>query len=197
MAESYTSGVGGLLVIPPSYYWGRAPTLFWTTLIATLLTLGICLTDDYTTFYVLRALQGAFITTCNVAVLTYIKDIFFYHEHARKIGIWFLLYFTAPSLGPMCGSFIVAYTPGWQGPFWLALAYNTLAFSLIILFVDETWYRRDIPIEEQPNRGRRLFRLLGTWQIKHHYGYFPPVIQSYIRVFLVVFKPVILLAIVY
>lgn len=162
-----------------------------------MLTLGICLTNDYHTFYALRGLQGAFITTCNVAVLMYIKDIFFYHEHARKIGIWFLLYFTAPSLGPLCGSFIVAYTPGWTGPFWLAFAYNTLSFCLILTFVDETWYRRDIPITGQPARGRRIFRLLGTWQIVHHHGYFPAVAQSYVRIFIVVFKPVIFLAILY
>ena len=184
-------------MIPPSYYWGRAPTLFWTTLIATLLTLGICLTDDYTTFYALRGLQGAFITTCNVAVLIYIKDMFFYHEHARKIGIWFLLYFTAPSLGPMCGSFLLAYTPGWQSPFWLSLAYNTAALCLVIAFVDESWYRRDIPTCDQPDRGKRVFRLLGLWQIRNHHGYFPAVVQSYVRVFIVIFKPVIFLAVLY
>jgi MFS family permease len=184
-------------VVPPSYYWGRAPTLFWTTVIATAMNLGIALTDDLAAFYVLRALQGGFITTCNVMVLTYIKDIFYYHEHARKIGIWFLLYFTAPSLGPLCGSFIVAYTPGWRGPFWMSLAYNSVCICLILAFVDETYYRRDIAVKNQPARGSRIFRLLGSWQIKHHRQYFLEVLPAYKRILVVGSKPVILIAVFY
>ncbi|KAH0843811.1 MFS transporter [Fonsecaea pedrosoi] len=191
------SGIGGLLVIPPCYFWGRAPVLFWTTLIATLLTLGLALTDDFATFYALRGIQGLFITTCNVTVLCYIKDMFFFHEHARKIGIWISLYFISPYIGPMCGSFVVAYTNGWRNPFWLSFGFNVFCCILILAFTDESWYRRDIPREEQPPRGSRLSRLLGWWQIKHHKGYFIDVLPACSRMTLVVVKPIVLPIIVY
>lgn len=184
-------------MIPPSYFWGRAPVLFWTTLAATLFTLGLCLTNDFNTFYLLRGLQGIFITTCNVTVLCYIKDMFFFHEHARKIGIWIAIYFVSPYIGPMCGSFILANTGNWRNPFWLSFAFNVTCLVLIIAFVDESWYRRDIPIEEQPPKGSRISKLLGVWQIRHHKSYFLEILPSFSRLTIVVSKPIVLPMITY
>jgi MFS family permease len=60
--------------------------LFWTTVAGTLFTLGCAVTDSFTTFYGLRALMGFTLTACQTIGLSYIKDMFYFHEHARKIG---------------------------------------------------------------------------------------------------------------
>lgn len=86
------SGIGGLWWIPFVYFWGRAPVLFWTTLAGALFTLGCAVTTNFTTFYALRAMMGFTLTACQTIGLSFIKDMFFFHEHARKIGLWAALF---------------------------------------------------------------------------------------------------------
>jgi hypothetical protein len=68
---------------------------------------------------------------------------------------------------------------------------------LIVLFADESWYRRDIAQAEQPARGSRLLRLVGIWQIRVHSGYFLPVQTSCHRLVAVFIKPVIVPTMIY
>lgn len=86
--------------IPTSYYWGRAPLLFWTNLIGTFFILGCALSTNFQMYYVFRALQGLFLTCGQSIAVALIKDIFFLHEQARKIGIVMIVILVAPSLGP-------------------------------------------------------------------------------------------------
>ncbi|KIW91782.1 uncharacterized protein Z519_07752 [Cladophialophora bantiana CBS 173.52] len=138
-------GVGGVLAIPPSYFWGRAPVVFWAVLASVFLTLGICLTDNFEAFYALRPLQGANLTVCQTTTLCYIKDMFFLHEHARKIGIWLFFYVT-PYIGLMLDYFMISGLDSqWRPLYWLALASTCFDLVLVVLFLDETWYRRDVP----------------------------------------------------
>lgn len=67
-------GIGGILWIPPIYFWGRAPVLFWSTLLGTFFTLACCLTTSFTVFYAFRALMGVTLTACQVIGLAYVKD---------------------------------------------------------------------------------------------------------------------------
>ena len=193
----HRSGIGGLFWIPWIYFWGRAPILFWTTAMGLFFTLGCALTHDFNTFYGLRALMGFTLTACQVIGLSYIKDMFFFHEHARKIGLWAALFLLAPYFGPMLANFIIARTDEWRNVFWLVFAIIALDLALIILFGDESWYRRDIPQEEQPDRGNRLLRLIGIWQLKVHKKYFLSIWVSCHRLVAVFIKPVIVPTMVY
>lgn len=191
------SGIGGLFWIPFIYYWGRAPVLFWTTVAGAFFTLGCCLTTSFTTFYGLRALMGFTLTACQVIGLAYLKDMFYFHEHARKIGLWAALFLTAPYFGPLFGNFIIAGTGEWRNVFWLVFAICCFDLVLIVAFADESWYRRDIPQAQQPARGNRLLRVVGLWQIRAHRGYFSPFSTSCHRLLAVFIKPVIIPVMVY
>jgi MFS family permease len=79
------------------------------------------------------------------ADISCIKDRFFFHEHARKIGLWAGLFLLSPYCGPLFGNFIIAGTGSWRNVFWLVFAVCAFDLLLIVLFVDESWYRRDIP----------------------------------------------------
>ena len=118
----FSRGIGGLFWIPMIYFWGRAPVLFWTTVAGTFFTLGCCLTTSFTTFYGLRALMGFTLTAAQTIGLSYIKDMFFFHEHARKIGLWAGLFLLSPYCGPLFGNFIIAGTGSWRNVFWLVFA---------------------------------------------------------------------------
>ena len=79
------------------------------------------------------------------------------------------------------------------------MVFGVCAFdlALIVLFADESWYRRDIPKESQPNRGSRWLRLVGVWQIRHHKGYYTTMLTAYYRVLAVFVKPVVLPTLIY
>jgi hypothetical protein len=71
-----------------------------------------------------------------------------------------------------------------------------LDLALIVIFLDETFYNREIPMEAQPGRGNHFMRILGVWQIQNH-SYFRPVGRSYLRLFKTFFKPIIPLTMLY
>jgi MFS family permease len=100
--------------------------------------------------------------------LMWIQDLFFLHQHARKINIWALALVISPFLGPLLGAFMVNFV-SWRWPYWVFSIEIGLIFNAIVLFVDETYYNRDIPVSEQPPRVSRFKRLIGTeqWKSRH------------------------------
>lgn len=66
-----------------------------------------------------------------------------------------------------------------------------LVMISLVLFLDESFYRRDISQSEQPNRGSRMLRLIGIWQVRAHRGYFSTFGSSVARLFGILLKPII------
>jgi MFS family permease len=190
-------GLGGIFFIPFISSWGRAPVLFWTSLLGTGFTLGCCITKNFTTFYGLRVLMGFFLTALQTIGLSFIQDMFFFHEHARKIGIWSAFYLASPYLGPLFGNFIISGTGAWRPVFWVVFALGCLNLILIVAFIDEPWYNRKMSLRQQPARGSRLMRVLGVWQIKHHAGNFLTIKASCTRLIEVLFKPIMIPVMIY
>ncbi|OQV06562.1 hypothetical protein CLAIMM_11112 [Cladophialophora immunda] len=190
-------GVSGIIWMPLLNSWGRIPVLFWSGVLGFFFTLGAVLAPNFPVHYAMRTLQGVTQSTGQTIGLAFIEDCFFYHEHARKIGIWYAIYICSPFLSPLLANFIIGKTEDWQIIFWCTLAWSGFLLSLILLFGDETYYNRTVPRERQPHRGKgqinRLLRVTGIWQIQHHSGYFATVLSSYIRLVTVFLKPVIAL----
>ena len=126
--------------------------------------------------------------------LAFIKDMFFFHEHARKVGIWYSIFITSPVFGPFIGYFIYGGLHKWQPIFWLVFSWSSFLICMMLVFGDETFYNRHIPVEQQPKRpkGRvgRLLRLFGVWQIRNH-APTPTLLRGYGRLLEVFLKPVI------
>ncbi|EMC95145.1 hypothetical protein BAUCODRAFT_123616 [Baudoinia panamericana UAMH 10762] len=190
-------GLGGLLWVPMTRYWGRGPTLFWATLIGLFFSLGSALAPTWPTFYAMRALMGWFLTAPQTISIAFLKDMFFFHERARKIGLWSTLYIASPYIGPCFANFIVGQTGNWRAVFWLNTGIVALQMCFILCFIDETWFDRDVPSSEHPPRAQgvmyRIPRLLGMWQIKHHSEYFDTVWSSYRCFAAVLTKPALVL----
>ena len=178
--------------MPLCSWWGRAPLMFWTTLAGAMLTLACSVTHSFTVFYAFRALMGLTLGAFQVIGLCSIKDIFFFHEHARKIGIWVALFIVLPYISPLFTNFIVAGTGNWRNVMWVVFVTCMFDLVLVVLFADETWYNRSIPTEQQPPRGSRLMRVLGVWQIKNHKGYFRPLLYCLRRLLSTFLKPIII-----
>jgi MFS family permease len=135
--------------------------------------------------------MGFTLTAGQTIGLAFIQDIFFFHQQARKIGVWTAMFLASPYCGPLFGYFIVAKTGDWRPTYWMTFGLGCGILIAILLFADETWYRRDIPREQQPDRGDRIMRILGVWQIRHRKSYFMPVSQAYRRTIILLAKPII------
>lgn len=94
----------------------------------------------------------------------FIKDIYFFHQHARAINIWDSLIIFSPFFGPFVAAFVVSKLI-WRWAFWIYSIMSGVCVIMIIFLVDETFYDRKIPTEKQPPRGKRWERLLGIAQV--------------------------------
>lgn len=136
--------------------------------------------------------MGFFLSSGPAVGLAFIQDIFFLHEQARKIGIWIFAVQICPYCSPMFGSFIIAATGSWRATFWMVFGLEAFVLVCLALFLDESFYRRDLSPSEQPPRGNRILRLIGWWQIQVHRGYFSTFGSSVLRVFEILLKPIII-----
>lgn len=186
-------GVSGIIWMPLLNSWGRMPVLFWSIFMGAFFSLGTVLAPNFQTHYAMRALQCLTQSTSQTIGLAFVEDMFFFHEHARKIGIWYTIFIAAPFFSPFLGNFMVGTLGTWQPIFWLVFACTANLVLLILVFGDETYYRRSVPTELQRPRpaSQRLSRVLGIWQLRQRDGYFPTTWRAYLRLFEVLLKPVI------
>lgn len=177
--------------------WARAPVFFWSTVIGTAFALASCLTRDRVTMLALRFVMGLFLTAAQTVSVGVLKDIFFFHESARKIGLWAALYISSPYLGPCFGNFVLGATGYWPDVMWLTSGSAALQIICIVLFMDESWYNRGWPTTAQPPRPNtfmaRMSRVIGIWSIRRHRMYFPTVKAAFTRFGWLVTRPAFLL----
>ena len=81
----------------------------------------------------------------------------------------------------------------WSKPFWVYFAMNVLGLILVLAFLEETYYDRTIPADQQPARGNRVSRLIGQsqWKSRHLRNTFA---QACWRAISVLLKPVVAVA---
>lgn len=166
---------------------------FWSTVIGFAFALGTCLTRDRITMLALRFIMGLFTTSAQTVSVGVLKDIFFFHESARKIGLWAVLYIASPYLGPCLGNFVLGGTGYWPDVMWLTSGITALQIVFIVLFLDESWYNRDWPTTAQPPRPNtflaRMSRITGLWSIKYHDLYFPTIKTAFSRFAFLITRP--------
>ncbi|KAL2265871.1 hypothetical protein VTJ83DRAFT_6971 [Remersonia thermophila] len=188
-------GAGGVVVVILSAFFGRLPVVFWFLLASTATAAWCAGATTYESFMAARILNGFFSTVSQAGGLMFIKDIFFFHQQARKINIWASFIIISPYMGPLLTAFMTE-TQRWPVPFWVFFAMNVLGLALVIFFLDETYYDRAIPADEQPPRGSRLARLTGAaqWKSRHLRNTFA---QACWRTVSVLLKPIVALSCVF
>jgi MFS family permease len=154
------------------------------------------LCEIYTDFVPVLLQMGFTLTAYQVVGLACVKDMFYFHEHARKIGIWVAIFILSPYLSPFFANFIVAGTGDWRAVFWLTFGICCMDLILILLICDETYYERTVSVDQQPRRSQtiqgRLSRVFGMWQIQNHKGYFKTASHACRRLLSTFLKPIVL-----
>jgi len=125
----------------------------------------------------------------------FIKDVFFFHQHARAINVWDAFIILSPYFGPFVTAFVISKLL-WRWAFWIYSIMSGLCVLAIMFLVDETYYDRRIPIEEQPPRGTRIERLLGIaqWRTRKTRNTFRGAVMRPVKVIL---KPVVYLSVIF
>ncbi|KAL8928415.1 MAG: hypothetical protein Q9172_000901 [Xanthocarpia lactea] len=190
--NQFMVGAGGVVAVMLSAFFGRLPVLFWFMVIATATAAGQAGSHGYNGFFVPRVLNGFFAGAAQGSGLMFIKDIFFLHEHARKINIWQASVILSPYLGPLLASFMLTRL-SWRWPFWIYTIETAGCLLAVILWGDETFYDRRLPSEKQPRRQSHLLRLIGVeqWRSRHLRNGFGKAIMRALRT---ISRPVLLLA---
>ncbi|KAJ5096635.1 hypothetical protein N7456_007356 [Penicillium angulare] len=188
--NQFMVGAGGIIAVMLSAYFGRLPVLFWFMFAAFATAAGQAGSNGFIGFFVPRVMNGFFSGVAQGGGLMFIKDLFFLHEHARKINLWQSCVILSPFLGPLLASFMTI-SLSWRWPFWLYTILTGLALMGVIFFGQETYYNRRIPPSEQPACGPRSLRLIGVeqWRSRSQRNSF---FEAVSRSFVVLGKPVIL-----
>ncbi|KAK4167479.1 putative permease of the major facilitator superfamily [Cladorrhinum sp. PSN259] len=182
-------GAGGVIVVILSAFFGRLPVVFWFLIVSTATAAWCAQPGTFESFMAARILNGFFSTVSQAGGLMFIKDMFFFHEQARKINIWASFIVMSPYVGPLFAAFMTE-TLHWSKPFWVYFAMNALGLVLVISFLEETYYDRAISVEQQPPRGSRISRLIGQsqWKSRHLRNTFG---QACWRTISVLLKPIV------
>ncbi|KAL8665818.1 MAG: hypothetical protein Q9202_001940 [Teloschistes flavicans] len=190
--NQFMVGAGGVVAVMLSAYFGRLPVLFWFMVIATATAAGQAGSHGFIGFFVPRVLNGFFAGAAQGSGLMFIQDMFFLHEHARKINIWQATVILSPYLGPLLASFMITRL-SWRWPFWIYTIETGLCLIAVILCGEETYYNRHLPEEKQPPNRSRILRLVGVeqWRSRHvRHGFF----DATMRAWRTITRPVVLLA---
>ncbi|EXJ75837.1 uncharacterized protein A1O5_00344 [Cladophialophora psammophila CBS 110553] len=158
-------GVGSLLSVPLVQRYGRLPVLWWSMFLSFWMSLAATLVPDHISFIVVRCLQTTFSAAPQVIGLSFIYDMFFFHQHARAIGIWAWAFVESPFVGPFISGIIAQYY-SWRHSFGACTAFTGVAALLVLLFGEETLYDRhdnaQVPPTPRSAKVRRFYMLTGV-----------------------------------
>ncbi|KAK4561386.1 hypothetical protein LTR86_004703 [Recurvomyces mirabilis] len=155
------SGVSGIVVVALSSFFGRAPVMFWMRLIVLGAVFWYAFAPSYSQFYSARILVGFFVGVGQSGGLMWIEDMFFRHELPRKINIWSGFIIVSPYFGPWMANFVV-WRESWCWVYYIYAIMNVVAFFVVCVFIDETYYDRRLPGHRQPAWRSRFLRLVGS-----------------------------------
>ena len=161
----FSLGICGLVVVALSNYFGRLPIIFLFQSLALATCAWAAAATSLRSFIAARILNGLVASAAQGGALMWIKDLFFFHEHPRKINYVEFPIILSPYLGPLITAFI-EYKVSWRWGFWVCTILWGIGWLLIVGLLDESYYDRAIPAAEQMPRRSRWLRLVGVEQLK-------------------------------
>jgi len=166
--NTFMLGVGGLVTVWLSAYFGRLPILFWFQCFSAGTAAWAAAAQSFESYMAARILNGFFCVAAAGGGLMWINDTFFFHQRPKTINVWSTAIILSPFLGPQFMAAILSVST-WRAGLWLAFGIIALGLVLTVLFGDETFYPRHLMRDQIPQRKSRLLRLVGVEQIRTKY----------------------------
>ncbi|KPI45407.1 uncharacterized protein AB675_479 [Cyphellophora attinorum] len=123
---------------------------------------------SFESYMAARIINGFFCVAATAGGLMWINDVWFFHEHPRKINIWSTAIILSPFLGPQFMAAILSVT-GWRVGMWLCFGIIMLGVVTTVAVGEETFYPRHLHADNAPQRKSRLMRLIGVEQCRDHW----------------------------
>ena len=161
--------MSGLITVAFADYVGRLPILFYFQTIALAACVWAAAATSLKSFLAARIIHGLFSSAAQGGALLWIKDLYFYHEHPRKINWVELPIILSPYVGEVVTG-LVTYYVSWQWAFWIITILTGVGWLLIVFFVDETLFDRtnsNMTASVTAAQSPRWKKLLGISQIKY------------------------------
>ncbi|KAF9050957.1 MFS general substrate transporter [Rhodocollybia butyracea] len=191
-------GWGGLFAVILIRRYGRLPVLFWSQVLAAAFLAGCTFAPNLRTFTVMRCLTALFGTAPQVTGLYVVTDLFPFHLQARKLNIWTMGFILSPFISPFAFGFLVARL-SWRWAYGIGSIYGAIVCILIMLFMEETMYDRNIdPIPEPAEEGfsyrfKTLIGITGYKMSKYRLSWY----EATASLFRVVWRPHLLIILVF
>ncbi|CCE79805.1 Piso0_002896 [Millerozyma farinosa CBS 7064] len=116
---------------------GRTNVYIVTLFFYVVLQIPIALSRNISQLSGLRFAAGVFASTPLAVIGASFSDIFDFKYMPLSMGIWGIVSFAGPSMGPFFGSILVV-KGGWRWAFWFTLILSGICFFVLILFLPET-----------------------------------------------------------
>lgn len=129
------SALSGLVYGPLSDHYGRRPALLVGMSIFVLASVGCCLAQSIGSLVAFRFLQGLGTGAAGVVGYAVVNDMYSGEGSAKSLSIVNMLAAFSPVLGPIIGSYVLAWGYGWRFLFIIiALMAGVLFVALIFCF---------------------------------------------------------------
>lgn len=161
----FLQGVGGLLAVPLVQRYGRLPVLFWSQALCAISVTAAAVSPNYACFTAFRALQGFVNTAPQVVGLSFVRDMFFFHERARRVNIWVFCLMGGPFLGPFVAAWLESVV-SWRADYGFLASLHVLSTLLVVFLADETLYDRPNPRSKEPGALGRIKLIIGLTGMK-------------------------------
>lgn len=142
-------GYANFIIVPCSNIFGRRATCLVVSLFVIGFAIWEGLAKSYSSFLAARIMTGVPTAISETLMVQVIADLFFVHERARWMGVYFKSFFFGLFIGPIISG-NMAQRYGWRSFWWLSTGlavFNTV--NLLFLF-PETRYKRGPTAEQTP-----------------------------------------------
>ncbi|KAG9241682.1 major facilitator superfamily domain-containing protein [Calycina marina] len=136
-------GIGSVLASPTAILYGKRPVYLGGALMFILTSIWCAASPSYNSLLLARILQGISLSPIECLPSATIAEIFYLHERAFRISIYTLLLLGGKNLVPLVSAVIIQ-SLKWRWVFWICAIVGGVCWSLLFLFVPETFWEREV-----------------------------------------------------
>lgn len=135
-------GVGCVLLQPLAMKFGRRPVYLFGTVLNIVGNIILGALNNLGSLYASNVLCGIAAAPVDSLVQISITDIFFLHEHGRRLSIYLFALYAGSYLGPIAAGYIYDGQGDWKWCAWWLVIISGGLIILQFLSMDETLYKR-------------------------------------------------------
>lgn len=137
-------GVSSYICAPFSEICGRRLVYLSTTVPLLAGCVWAAAAKSYSSLIAARIFQGLGMGSFfSVAGTISINDVWFVHERGFRVGMWNFAVISSVNIAPIISGYVIV-NLGWRWSFWLLVITFGLSLALVVFFLPETMYQRQI-----------------------------------------------------